>query len=85
MSKQLFDKIYKFLTTSPLGHITAFSIIFQVIEIEPWINQEELKLIINNAINIAVKNVYSQNSIAQDKLFKILINLFNFLALVITN
>jgi hypothetical protein len=72
MSGQLFDKVYKFLGTSPLGYITAFSVVYQVIEDEPWVEQEELRRIVNNAINMAVANVYSRNITAQNKLLRVL-------------
>jgi hypothetical protein len=72
MPGQLFDKIYKFLTTSPLGYITAFSVVYQVIEDEPWVEQDELRRIVNDAISVATENVYSRNIIAQNKLLRIL-------------
>lgn len=72
MPGQLFDKVYKFLTTSPLGYITAFSVIYQVIEDEPWVEQEELRRIVNDAISVATANTYSRNITAQNKLLRIL-------------
>ena len=72
MSGQLFDKVYKFLITSPLGYITAFSVVYQVIEDEPWVEQEELRRIVNDAISVATANVYSRNISAQNKLLRIL-------------
>ena len=72
MPGQLFDKVYKFLTTSPLGYITAFSVVYQVIEDEPWMEQEELRRIVNDAISVATANAYSQNITAQNKLLRIL-------------
>ena len=35
MSTELYQKVYDFLANSPLEHITASSVIFQVIEEEP--------------------------------------------------
>jgi hypothetical protein len=73
MPGQLFDKVYKFLTTSQLRYITAFSVIYQVIEDEPWVEQEELRRIVNDVmISVVTANVYSRNLTAQNKLLKIL-------------
>ncbi|RIA86596.1 hypothetical protein C1645_829061 [Glomus cerebriforme] len=41
MSTELYQKVYDFLANSPLEHITASSVIFQIIEEEPWITKEE--------------------------------------------
>ncbi|CAJ0769083.1 1255_t:CDS:1, partial [Entrophospora sp. SA101] len=53
--------IPKGLTESPLEHITASSVIFQVIEEEPWISKEESRTIVNNAINASL-NIYSDDT-----------------------
>jgi hypothetical protein len=37
----IIQKVYNSLTVSLLEHITASSVIFQVIEEEPWISKEE--------------------------------------------
>ncbi|CAB4433301.1 unnamed protein product [Rhizophagus irregularis] len=67
MSSSLSGKIFNFLTTSPLEHITAFSIIFQAIEEESLIKQDALRNIVNNAVNLTT-NTYSNNILAQNKL-----------------
>jgi hypothetical protein len=47
------DKIYSFLTTSPLEHITAFSVVFQAMEDNPWIEKEVLRYIVDTAVYFA--------------------------------
>jgi hypothetical protein len=69
---QLFDKIYNFLVTSPLQYITAFSIIYQAIEDDTWIEKENLRTIISTAINTAIADHYFQNKNVRDKFHKIL-------------
>ncbi len=46
----LFEKVYNFLRDSPLEHITAVSIVNQVIEEEPWFPKEDSRQLIYNAI-----------------------------------
>ena len=71
MSTEIYEKVYNFLTTSPIKHITAVSVIYQVIEDEPWISKEESRTIVQNAINSSL-NIYSQSTLTQNKLLKIL-------------
>ena len=76
---ELYQKVYDFLTNSPLEYITASSIIFQVIEEEPWISKEESRIIVNNTIN-ALLNIYFNDTSAQNKLLRILIQVsFHFI------
>ncbi|CAJ0752783.1 5475_t:CDS:1, partial [Entrophospora sp. SA101] len=70
MTNDLSEKIFNFLTTSPLEHITAFSVIYQVMEEDPWIQQEILRNIVNNAVTLAINN-YSRDISAQNKLYTI--------------
>jgi len=70
MSSELYQKVYNFLAVSPLELITASSVIFQIIEEEPWISKEECRIIVNNAINASL-NIYSDNTSTQNKLLKI--------------
>jgi hypothetical protein len=72
MSTELYQKVYDFLSNSPLKYITASSVIFQVIEEEPWITKEELRTIVDNAINTSL-NIYSNDTPAQNKLLRILV------------
>ena len=72
MSTELYQKVYGFLANSPLEHVTASSVIFQVIEEEPWITKEELRSIVNNAINASL-NIYSSDTSVQNKLLRILV------------
>ncbi|CAG8739178.1 17722_t:CDS:1, partial [Funneliformis caledonium] len=60
-SSEIFNKIFNFLHNSPSDHITAFSVIFQLIEYDTWYLKEELREIIHNVIN-KVKNLDQQNS-----------------------
>ncbi|RHZ55602.1 hypothetical protein Glove_413g26 [Diversispora epigaea] len=70
MSTELYQTVYNFFTTSPIEHITAFSVIYQIMEDEPLIQQDVLREIVNRAID-ASTNIYSNNLIAQNKLLKI--------------
>ncbi len=70
MSSDLSGKIFKFLTTSPLEHITAFSVIYQVMEEDPLIQREVLRNVVNNSINLAT-NTYSHDISAQNKLLTV--------------
>ena len=71
MSTEIYKKVYNFLTNSPMEHITAVSVVYQVIEDEPWISKEESRTIVQNAINSSL-NIYSQSTLTQNKLLKIL-------------
>ena len=57
----LYENIYNFLLDSPSDHITAFSVIFQLIEDDAWYSKDKLREIIHQAI-IAVKKNYDQTS-----------------------
>jgi len=70
MSNSLASKIYNFLTTSPMEHITAFSVVYQAMEDNPWIEQDVLRSIVNGAISLA-KNDFSQDLLAQNKLLTV--------------
>jgi len=70
MSNNLASKIYNFLTTFSLEHITTFSIVYQAMEDNPWIEQNDLRSIVNSAISLA-KNDYSQDLLAQNKLLTV--------------
>lgn len=69
MYQNLFEKVYKFITCSPLEYVTAVSVIYKVIEVVPWIQREVLREIINKVIDAAI-NMYSRRT-AQQKLLKI--------------
>ena len=70
MSNSLAGKIYNFLTTSPMEHITAFSVVYQAMEDNPWIEQDVLRSIVNGAISLA-KNEFSRDLLAQNKLLTV--------------
>ena len=47
MSSELYSKIYNFLVTAKQEHITSTSIIYQGIEKDPWISQNDLRSIVD--------------------------------------
>ncbi|RHZ43485.1 hypothetical protein Glove_1066g3 [Diversispora epigaea] len=57
MSTNLSTKIYNFLINTEEDYITAGSVIYQAIEDEPWIEKNELKNIIEQAILFANNNI----------------------------
>jgi len=57
--------------------MTASSVIFQLIEEEPWITKEESRTIVNNAINASL-NIYYNDTPVQNKLFRILVQIGRF-------
>ncbi|CAB5180530.1 unnamed protein product [Rhizophagus irregularis] len=71
MSELLYNKIYNFLITSPLNHITSFSVIYQIMRDEPLIEKEELYKIVEKASNEALKTEKFQKMEAQDKISNI--------------
>ena len=73
MSGGFFEKVYNFLTTSPLRYITAFSVIYQIMEDEPWIDQETLRGMVNDAVSTTISDAYPRDKDAQNKLLKIAI------------
>ncbi|CAJ0841362.1 12703_t:CDS:2 [Entrophospora sp. SA101] len=71
MSTDLYAKIYNFLVSAQLEHITAVSVIYQGIEEEPWILQNELRSIVDRAVTSA-SNFYDEGSPYLLKFFRIL-------------
>jgi hypothetical protein len=61
MSSELYSKIYKFLVNAKQEHITATSVIYKGIEEDPWIQKEELRGVVHQAISSAM-NLYPQGS-----------------------
>ncbi|RGB23476.1 hypothetical protein C1646_774447 [Rhizophagus diaphanus] len=53
MSSELYSKIYNFLVTANQEHITAISVIYQGIEEDPWISQNDLRRVVDQAIGFA--------------------------------
>jgi hypothetical protein len=72
MSSELYSKIYNFLVTANQEHITATSVIYQEIEEDPWISQNDLKRVVNQAIGFA-SNIYAEEPLRQLKLLRILL------------
>ena len=62
MSTNLSTKIYNFLINTEEHYITAGSVIYQAIEDEPWIEKNELKNIIEQAILFANNNITRRSS-----------------------
>ena len=67
MSSELYSKIYNVLVTAKQEHITTTSVIYQGIEEDPWISQNDLRSIVNQAIGFA-SNLYSEEPSRQLKL-----------------
>ena len=55
-SSTLYENIYNFLLDSSSDHITAFSIIFQLIEDDTWYLKDKLREIIHQVIIVMKKN-----------------------------
>src|SRR3954451_3039639 len=60
-SSEIYNKIRDYLHNSPSDHITAFSVIFQLIEYDTWYSKDDLREIIHGMIN-EVKSFYQQSS-----------------------
>src|SRR6185437_120798 len=73
----LYENIYNFLLDSPSDHITAFSVIFQLIEDDMWYPKDKLREIIHQAI-IVVKKNYNQTSEKYLKLVDIPLKVSNY-------
>ena len=72
MSFELYSKIYNFLVTAKQEHITVTLVIYQEIEDDPWILQNDLRSIVDQAIEFA-SNLYAKEPTCQLKLFRILL------------
>ena len=71
MPTDLYTKIYNFLLNAEEEDITAGSVIYQGIEDNPWISQNELKSIIERAVAF-VKNHYERGSSRHTTLLEVL-------------
>ena len=71
MPTNLYTKIYNFLLNAEKEDITAGSVIYQGIEDNPLISQNELKCIIERAVAF-VKNQYERGSSRHTVLLEIL-------------
>ena len=71
MPTDLYTKIYNFLLNAKEEDITARSVIYQGIEDNPWISQNKLKSIIEQAVAF-VKNQYKRGSSRHTTLLEIL-------------
>jgi hypothetical protein len=71
MPTDLYTKIYNFLLNAEEEDITAGSVIYQEIEDNSWISQNELKCIIEWAV-VFVKNQYERSSSRHTTLLEIL-------------
>ncbi|POG72516.1 hypothetical protein GLOIN_2v1773503 [Rhizophagus irregularis DAOM 181602=DAOM 197198] len=72
MPTDLYTKIYNFLLNAEEEDITAGSVIYQGIEDNPWISQNELKSIIERAVAF-VKNQYERGSSCHTTLLEVLL------------
>ncbi|CAJ0746091.1 22127_t:CDS:1 [Entrophospora sp. SA101] len=66
----LYENIYNFLLESPSDHITAFSVIFQVIDDDTWYPKDVLREIIRRATT-KVRKFNDQNSEKYRRLIEI--------------
>ena len=66
---ELYNKVFSFLTTAKPNHITAFSVIYQVMENNFLIKKNELSKIIEKAVNNALQIIQDMN--IRDKLYNI--------------
>ncbi|RIA91217.1 hypothetical protein C1645_822375 [Glomus cerebriforme] len=71
MPTDLYTKIYNFLLNAEEEDITAGSVIYQGIEDNPWIPQNELKSVIEQAVAF-VRNQYERGSSRHTTLLEIL-------------
>ncbi|RHZ84499.1 hypothetical protein Glove_80g10 [Diversispora epigaea] len=71
MSTELYNKIYEFLTTAEDRKINAISIVYLGMKEDRWIDQNELKAVVNQAVSSA-SNVYMNGSERQLRIFRIL-------------
>ncbi|CAJ0828192.1 12720_t:CDS:2 [Entrophospora sp. SA101] len=55
-STHLYTKIFNFLTNAEEEHITTGSVIYQAIEDDPWVQKNELKNIIEQAVSFVNNN-----------------------------
>ena len=69
MSFGIYTKIYNFLVSANHEQITAFSVIYQAIDENPWILKNDLRDVVHKAVSSA-KN-YVQNVAIQQKLLAI--------------
>ncbi|CAG8630731.1 2315_t:CDS:2, partial [Racocetra persica] len=69
-TEEIYSKVYDFLVSAPLEHITATSVIFQGIEEDSEISQNVLKTIVNKAVT-NVNNLATTNTSRRTKLLQI--------------
>ncbi|CAG8653903.1 14361_t:CDS:1, partial [Acaulospora colombiana] len=55
-------RLSNFLINATEEHITASSVIYQVIEEDPWIPQNELKSIVYQEVTLTTKNLCEESS-----------------------
>ena len=71
MSTELYNKIYEFLTTAEDKKINAISVVYLGMKEDRWIEQNELRAVVNRAVNSA-SNRYMEGSECQLRIFPIL-------------
>ncbi|CAG8658305.1 1860_t:CDS:2 [Racocetra fulgida] len=66
----LYKTFYNFLLESPPAHITAFSVIYQVVEDDTWNSKDDLRQAVHQAVT-ELKGGYDKNSEKYQKLDEI--------------
>ncbi|RHZ56093.1 hypothetical protein Glove_406g9 [Diversispora epigaea] len=62
MSTELYNKIYEFLTTAEDRKINAISIVYLGMKEDRWIDQNELRAVVNQAVSSASnRSVYAMD------------------------
>jgi hypothetical protein len=80
MSNELYNNIYKFLTTADDKKINAISIVYLGMKKDRWIEQNELKAIVERAVNSA-SNAFTEDPHRQLRILQILLQVGLFQAL----
>ncbi len=78
-SEYLYVKIIEYLTNLKTEHIMAASVIYQGLEDNPWITKDELRGIVERAVN-SVKDIYEGDFSRYGKISQIMlqVNYFYF-------
>ncbi|RHZ50404.1 hypothetical protein Glove_499g37 [Diversispora epigaea] len=76
MSIELYNKIYKFLITAEDKKINAISVVYLGMKEDRWIEQNELRTVVNRAVDSA-SNRYMEDSERQLGIFQILLQFDN--------
>ena len=72
MSSEIYSKIYNFLLYAKQEHITAISVIYKGMEEDPWILRDDLRRVIERAIEFVSSSCAIDEPSRQLKLLQIL-------------